>query len=154
MAAWYLAPQRMPFVVATLLTGGAGVAGTVLVLVLHAVQHLAYGDTHGVETFLEGSTHATPLLRLAALAVCGLVASVGWRALEAFGKPRAASTFAASRVGLRSWARGMLTPLWRSCQDGRHRGPARRRPAPRGNFAASVADRTAEPSDPGWYGSC
>jgi H+/Cl- antiporter ClcA len=92
MAAWYLAPRRMRFVLATLLTGlGAGVAGTVLVLVLHAVQHVAYGyaigDTHGVETFLEGSMQAPPLRRLAALAVCGFVAGVGWRALEAFGEP-------------------------------------------------------------------
>lgn len=76
----------------TILTGvGAGVGGMLLALLLHAIQHVAYGYSlaHlvGAESFLAGVTDAEPLRRLAVLIVCGLVAGGGWWALYRFGQP-------------------------------------------------------------------
>jgi len=76
----------------TILTGvGAGVGGMLLALLLHAIQHVAYGYSlaHlvGAESFLAGVTDAEPLRRLAVLIVCGLVAGGGWWVLYRFGQP-------------------------------------------------------------------
>lgn len=63
--------------IATVLTGlAAGVAGTALTLLLHAVQHLAFGYTEN--TFLIGVEHAVALRRVLAVAAGGVVAGVGW----------------------------------------------------------------------------
>lgn len=81
-----------PLLTAALLAGlGGGLAGTLLALLLHAVQHLAYGygwvagAAH--ESFLQGASAAPPSRRLLAMAVCGLIAGMGWWALYRFGRP-------------------------------------------------------------------
>lgn len=88
-------PSVSPFArmaAVTVLTGvGAGVGGMLLALLLHAIQHVAYGYSLarvvGTESFLAGVTGAEPLRRLAVLVVCGLVAGGGWWALYRFGQP-------------------------------------------------------------------
>lgn len=76
----------------TVLTGvGAGLGGMLLALLLHAIQHLAYGYSldHlvGHESFLSGVSGASPQRRFAALVTCGLVAGLGWWMLYRFGRP-------------------------------------------------------------------
>ncbi|KEZ01074.1 chloride channel protein, partial [Burkholderia sp. MSh2] len=76
----------------TILTGlGAGLGGMLLALLLHAIQHVAYGysvaHVIGNESFLSGVTDADPLRRLAVLIVCGIVAGGGWWALYRYGRP-------------------------------------------------------------------
>ncbi|CAG2346043.1 chloride channel protein [Burkholderia sola] len=78
--------------VVTVLTGiGAGLGGMLLALLLHAIQHVAYGysvaHVIGSESFLTGVTAAEPLRRLAVLTVCGIVAGGGWWALYRYGRP-------------------------------------------------------------------
>jgi len=75
---------------ATVAVGVAsGLGGMLLGLLLHGVQHLAFGysNIHGHETFLEGTRAAAPFRRLAALTVCGVLAGVGWWAIYRWGKP-------------------------------------------------------------------
>ncbi|MBY4828947.1 chloride channel protein [Burkholderia dolosa] len=76
----------------TLLTGvGAGFGGMLLALLLHAIQHVAYGYSVarvvGTESFLTGVTAAEPLRRLLVLTGCGIVAGGGWWALYRYGRP-------------------------------------------------------------------
>jgi H+/Cl- antiporter ClcA len=76
----------------TILTGiGAGLGGMVLALLLHLIQHLAYGYsiTHviGYESFYEGVEAASPLRRIAVLAGCGVIAGCGWFAIYRYGRP-------------------------------------------------------------------
>ncbi|WP_027813280.1 chloride channel protein [Burkholderia cenocepacia] len=88
-------PPASPFArmaVVTILTGiGAGLGGMLLALLLHAIQHVAYGysiaHVIGSESFLSGVTGAEPLRRLAVLTVCGIVAGGGWWALYRYGRP-------------------------------------------------------------------
>ncbi len=60
----------------------AGCAGMALTWVLHAVQHLAFGygfdSLTEAASFLQGVAMASPGRRLFALAMCGLVAGLGW----------------------------------------------------------------------------
>ena len=87
-------PRTNPVVVSgvTIAVGVvAGVAGMSLALLLHLVQHLAFGygldaSTRG-QSFLVGVTAAAPWHRIAALAACGLVAGFGWWATYARGRP-------------------------------------------------------------------
>lgn len=77
---------------ATLLTGAAaGVGGMGLALLLHSIQHLAFGYSLdmvvGSETFLEGVSGAPPVRRVLVLTGCGVLAGVGWWALYRFGRP-------------------------------------------------------------------
>lgn len=79
-------------VAVTLLTGiGAGLGGMLLALLLHGIQHLAYGYsvTHVIssESFLQGVTDAAPERRVLVLTMCGLVAGLGWWSLYRFGRP-------------------------------------------------------------------
>lgn len=88
-------PKKTPLyrlAIATLLVGaGAGAGGMGLALLLHIVQHLAYGYSLdawvGGETFLDGVTRATPLRRVLVLIGCGILAGGGWWALYRFGRP-------------------------------------------------------------------
>ncbi|MGY6242915.1 chloride channel protein [Burkholderia ambifaria] len=88
-------PSASPFArmaVVTVLTGiGAGFGGILLALLLHAIQHVAYGyslsHVVGTQSFLAGVTQADPSRRLAVLVVCGLVAGGGWWALYRYGRP-------------------------------------------------------------------
>src|SRR5262245_52952386 len=78
--------------VVTVLTGvGAGVGGVLLVLLLHLVQHLAYGyglhDVIGRESFFSGVSAAAPLRRVAVMFVCGWIAGIGWFLLHRFARP-------------------------------------------------------------------
>lgn len=90
-----VSPPASPFArvaAVTILTGvGAGLGGMLLALLLHAIQHVAYGysvaHVIGTESFLTGVTDADPLRRLVVLIVCGIVAGGGWWALYRYGRP-------------------------------------------------------------------
>ncbi|MFF0220190.1 chloride channel protein [Streptomyces vinaceus] len=77
------------FAIAACVVGlAAGAAGALLVLILHAVQHAAYGYAHG--TFLAGAEAAPAWRRVAAATAAGVVAGAGWWALHRYGRPRVA----------------------------------------------------------------
>lgn len=91
MADFFLKPL-LKRVFATIVVGiGSGLLGMFLVLLLHYVQHIAYGYSlnHVIskESFLEGVTASSPLRRLSILMLCGLIAGIGWWALYRYGKP-------------------------------------------------------------------
>ncbi|MBZ9601407.1 chloride channel protein [Phyllobacterium chamaecytisi] len=69
----------------------SGLAGMALALVLHWVQHRAFGYSlaivTGPESFLEGVSSASKTRRIAVLTVCGLIAGLGWYLLRRFGRP-------------------------------------------------------------------
>ena len=69
----------------------AGLGGMLLAMLLHIVQHLAYGYDLGhvanPESFLQGVIAASPFRRFVALTLCGVVAGVGWWAVHRFGRP-------------------------------------------------------------------
>ncbi|WP_240161229.1 chloride channel protein [Burkholderia sp. Ax-1719] len=87
-------PARSPLVtlaVVTVLTGiGAGLGGMLLALLLHAIQHVAYGysQAHVIssESFLQGVTGTAPWRRVAVLVACGLIGGLGWWALYRYGR--------------------------------------------------------------------
>ena len=69
--------------VACVLTGlFAGLGGLLLSILLHCVQHLAYGYStdhiFGATSFLEGVSASPSGYRVLALSLCGLVAGLGW----------------------------------------------------------------------------
>ncbi len=74
----------------TVATGlAAGLGGMVLGLLLHFIQHVAYGyGLHALashESFLEGVSASSPVRRFVVLCVCGAIAGIGWGALYRFG---------------------------------------------------------------------
>jgi len=74
-----------------LVTGvAAGIGGMLLALLLRLVQHVAYGyglDAATAHTsFLQGASMADGARRVAVLAVCGLVAGLGWWAVYRYGR--------------------------------------------------------------------
>ncbi|WP_109482056.1 chloride channel protein [Paraburkholderia sp. C35] len=76
----------------TVLTGiGAGLGGMLLALLLHAIQHIAYGYSLdaiiGGESFLQGVGGASPIRRVLVMTFCGLIAGFGWWAVRRFGRP-------------------------------------------------------------------
>src|SRR5471030_2792308 len=78
--------------VVVILTGvGAGLGGMFLALLLHVIQHLAYGYSLdkiiSPETFLMGVSSAPGYRRILVLGFCGLLAAVGWWVLYRFGRP-------------------------------------------------------------------
>ena len=80
------------FAVVTVLTGiGAGLGGMALALLLHLIQHVAYGYSiiHlvGHESFYEGVVAASAGRRIAVLALCGLIAGCGWFVIYRYGRP-------------------------------------------------------------------
>jgi H+/Cl- antiporter ClcA len=89
-------PQRrtaMPLLMAVTVCVGAiaGVGGMCLGLLLHIIQHAAYGySMHrllSTQSFLEGVTNSTPERRMEALVACGVIAGAGWWAMYRFAKP-------------------------------------------------------------------
>jgi H+/Cl- antiporter ClcA len=95
----------------TVATGvGAGLAGMLVALLLHAIQHVAYGYSLdalvGAHTFLQGVSAASPLRRVVVMALCGAVAGFGWWALRRFGEPlvgvRKAVASSTARMPVRS----------------------------------------------------
>lgn len=78
------------FTLAILLTGiTAGIAGIVLSLLLHFVQHVAFDYSLdkliSPESFLNGVRASAPWRRLLSLAICGLTAGIGWWAVLRYG---------------------------------------------------------------------
>lgn len=79
--------------IALLLTGVlAGVAGMLIALLLHEIQHLAFGYSQrsliGGPPFLQGVSDASALRRLAVLSAAGIVAGCGWWLLARYAKKR------------------------------------------------------------------
>jgi H+/Cl- antiporter ClcA len=75
-----------PLLGAILLVGAAaGAAGALVTVVLHTVEHLAYGYSSG--PFLTGVERAPAAARVTALVVAGLLGGVGWWALRRFARP-------------------------------------------------------------------
>lgn len=70
---------------------GAGLGGMCLALLLHFIQHVAYGySMHtlmSTQSFLQGVIASSPLRRVAVLLICGGVAGLGWWVVCRFGKP-------------------------------------------------------------------
>lgn len=76
----------------TLIIGiASGLSGMFLALLLHFIQHIAYGYelTHIIskESFLEGVSAASGDRRVLILSLCGLVAGIGWWVIYRYGKP-------------------------------------------------------------------
>src|SRR4051794_23288319 len=63
----------------------AGVGGVLLTLLLHLVQHIAFGYTE--DTFLVGVQRASGLRRVLAMAVGGALVGLGWWALRSWAPP-------------------------------------------------------------------
>ncbi|WP_315708288.1 chloride channel protein [Brenneria uluponensis] len=87
----YSPPFNWRFITGLVLTGiVAGIGGILLTLLLHAVQHLAYGYSlnHilGQQHFLDGVTAAVPSRRFLAMMMCGVVAGAGWMLLYRYGR--------------------------------------------------------------------
>lgn len=77
--------------IAVVLTGIlAGLSGMVLALILHAIQHLAFGYSHGQlvgsESFLQGVTDSSWSRRIMAIVAGGAVAGFGWWLLGRYGQ--------------------------------------------------------------------
>ncbi len=71
--------------VVTILVGvGSGLSGLLVSVLLHAIEHLAYGYSSG--TFLDGVLTASPTRRVIALGIAGLIGAVGWWALRRWGR--------------------------------------------------------------------
>ena len=70
---------------------GSGLGGMSLALLLHYVQHIAYGYSPTAiisnENFLEGVRASSSERRIIVLTVCGLIAGFGWWAVYRYGKP-------------------------------------------------------------------
>ncbi|MCT6793354.1 chloride channel protein [Klebsiella pneumoniae subsp. pneumoniae] len=83
-------PVRFLAVIATGVV--SGLAGMVLALVLHAVQHYAFGysSAHVIsdESFLQGVSDSPPLMRIIAIISGGAFAGFGWLLLGRYGRPR------------------------------------------------------------------
>lgn len=88
-------PKTRPLLtlgIVVILTGvGAGLGGMLLALLLHGVQHLAYGYSQDTllshESFLFGVTAASGQRRVLVMALCGVVAGAGWWLLYRYGRP-------------------------------------------------------------------
>lgn len=69
----------------------AGLSGMCLVLIMHYIQHVAFGYSLdrivSNESFLQGVTFSSPSRRVVVLTVCGLVSGIGWWSLFRYGKP-------------------------------------------------------------------
>lgn len=79
-------------VLVTILIGiTAGFGGMLLALLLHYIQHIAYGYSPTLiisnETFLQGVQASSPERRVIILTLCGLIAGFGWWSIFCYGKP-------------------------------------------------------------------
>lgn len=79
--------------IAVVLTGLlAGLSGMVLALILHAIQHLAFGYSPGqivsAESFLQGVTDSSCPRRFSAIVAGGAIAGFGWWLLGRYGQKR------------------------------------------------------------------
>ncbi|QLG93621.1 chloride channel protein [Pseudomonas yamanorum] len=92
MSARHTAKRLLILALVVILTGiGAGLGGMFLALLLHGIQHLAYGysldSLISHETFLLGVTAASPERRVLVLMSCGLLAGLGWWLIYRYGRP-------------------------------------------------------------------
>jgi H+/Cl- antiporter ClcA len=72
--------------VVTILVGiGSGISGLLVSVLLHGIEHLAYGYSSG--TFLDGVLAASPTRRVIALGIAGVIGAVGWWALRRWSRP-------------------------------------------------------------------
>lgn len=86
-------PPKTPWMTLALVTVmvgiAAGLGGMTLGVLLHLVQHVAYGySVHAIigrESFLQGVSASSPMRRFVVLSACGVVAGVGWWAVYRFG---------------------------------------------------------------------
>ena len=79
--------------IAVVLTGLlAGLSGMLLALILHAIQHLAFGYSPGqivsAESFLQGVTDSSWPRRFSAIVAGGAIAGFGWWLLGRYGQKR------------------------------------------------------------------
>ena len=79
-------------VLVTVIIGiGAGLGGMLLALLLHYLQHIAYGFSPtqiiSNETFLEGVRASSAERRIMVLTICGLIAGIGWWGVYRYGSP-------------------------------------------------------------------
>ncbi|KTD31973.1 chloride channel protein [Legionella maceachernii] len=68
----------------------SGLAGMFLALLLHHIQHVAYGYSHTLahpENFLQGVSASSIQRRIFVLTFCGFLAGFGWWAIYRYGKP-------------------------------------------------------------------
>lgn len=69
----------------------SGLIGMGLALLLHYLQHLAFGySPHLIisnESFLQGVSAASPTRRILVLIICGVVAGIGWFMIYRYGNP-------------------------------------------------------------------
>ncbi|KTD82518.1 chloride channel protein [Legionella waltersii] len=87
-----LSRQHKKLIFVTLLVGvGSGLLGMSLALLLHYLQHIAYGYSPlqiiSNESFLEGVSASSPERRVLILTLCGLIAGFGWWVVYRYGKP-------------------------------------------------------------------
>lgn len=70
---------------------GSGLLGMCLALLLHYLQHIAYGysleQIVSDQSFLQGVSDSLPEHRVFILFICGLIAGFGWYVLYRYGKP-------------------------------------------------------------------
>lgn len=79
-------------IIATIVVGLiAGISGSASALLLHWIQHIAYGyNIHHIisnESFLQGVETTSAGQRVLLLTTCGFTAGFGWYALHRFGQP-------------------------------------------------------------------
>ena len=82
-------PKFLRFTLIVLLLGiVAGIIGMLLGYVLFETQSLAFGSSAGPdhENYLEAILAASPLRRVMALVVCGLIGGIGWFLLGRYGR--------------------------------------------------------------------
>lgn len=82
-------PKFLRFALIVLLLGVvAGLIGMLLGYVLFETQSLAFGYSAGPdhENYLEAIQATSPLRRVIALVVCGLIGGIGWFLLARYGK--------------------------------------------------------------------
>ncbi|MCE5287861.1 MAG: chloride channel protein [Nocardiaceae bacterium] len=70
------------FFVVVLVGVGAGISGAALTLLLHLIQHLAFGYTEA--SFLTGVEKASGVRRVVMMTIGGLIAGLGWWALRSY----------------------------------------------------------------------
>jgi H+/Cl- antiporter ClcA len=88
--------------IVTVIVGiASGLGGLALGVLLHFVQHVAYGFGHGHESFLQEVNSASGLRRFLALCACGAVAGIGWYLLYRFGSPLVSISQAVRKNGRR-----------------------------------------------------
>lgn len=98
--------KYLPRLAAVVITGFlAGLAGMLLAMILHSIQHLAFGYSMdrviSPESFLQGVTDSQHLRRIAAIVTGGIVAGCGWWLLGRYGRKRVSVAAAVAPSGAR-----------------------------------------------------